>query len=967
MLKSLLLNLFLLLFCCQISFGQETFAINISKQSGIPNVTVYDFIQDSKGFIWITTNVGISRYDGFEFVSYNAQEQTSLAGSSIFEDKYGRIWYENFDGYLYYVKNEQLFALKQNRPGEYLPFGIVDNYIFVSQQKGIDVYDLKTLKLIKSIEIDAKNPVSSRVFQKAYYFLAENTLYRIDKNLELKKSTYFNDNGFNVNMMCDNGQQLFMIYKNSDQHRLHFVNSDLKYDRAVDLPTSTSVMSMQFLDNKYWLFSNQGAFVYDENFKFINSHADLGLDVSVNKCIIDRSGNHWFSSLRNGLYIISDFKNKVYNLNNMELAFLVKKKNSYMVGSYQSQIYETDLNFNLKSELVNHGAQNFIMNLFYDEENDLIFNTTTKGLFIFHGKKKVYFEDIAVKRILKLDHKYYAVTTSGFVLLIKNPIVKEDAPPSKWDDLYNKNFPSTTKNGAALLSNLRAKSLCFYGDDSKFIVSSNIGLYVFDPTGYKELLIEGKSFYGSDLFYYNKKLYLLDNNGNFVVVYRSGNVSFLNNELGIPPNSIRYIKRFGDVLYLACANRIFEYDLAVSSSLIYSYNTNLLVVNDLIRTYNELILLAGTKLVTIGLNRKRLEYSNPEFYFNNCFVNTESISKDKLQNLKSSENSIRFTYSLLDYASSKEPRMSYRLNKGEWIALTAGSREIQLVSLSPGKYKLEVQMNNYILDQSINFQIQYPFYFQWWFILSVFVVIVSLIAMSYYIRMRSLRKKIQLLNEKIILENKLKVSMLTSIKAQMNPHFFYNALNTIQSYIFSNDKFNATTYLAKFSKLTRMILEMSGQETIKLEDEIASLKLYLELEKMRFQSDFEFEIVVDKQMDVQSLSIPSMLIQPYVENAVKHGLLHKEGAKTLAIHFYDHEDFVVVVIEDNGVGREKSAKINQQKFDKPKSFSTESNKTRLDILNHDKDVVSVRYEDKMSSNYVPLGTKVTLNISKKWQ
>ena len=235
------------------------------------------------------------------------------------------------------------------------------------------------------------------------------------------------------------------------------------------------------------------------------------------------------------------------------------------------------------------------------------------------------------------------------------------------------------------------------------------------------MLIEGKSFYGSDLFYYNKKLYILDNNGNFAVLYRSGSLSYLNSELGIPNNAIRYIKRFGDVLYLACANRIFEYDLTVSSSLIYSYNTNMLNISDFVKTDDALVLLSGKKIVTIGLNRKRIEYANPEFYFNNCYVNTESIPFEKLKNLKSTENSLRFTYSLLDYASSKEPRMSYRINKGDWITLTAGSREIQLVSLSPGKYKLEVQMNNYILDQFIEFEVKYPYYFQWWFILLIFV------------------------------------------------------------------------------------------------------------------------------------------------------------------------------------------------------------------------------------------------------
>jgi LytS/YehU family sensor histidine kinase len=138
--------------------------------------------------------------------------------------------------------------------------------------------------------------------------------------------------------------------------------------------------------------------------------------------------------------------------------------------------------------------------------------------------------------------------------------------------------------------------------------------------------------------------------------------------------------------------------------------------------------------------------------------------------------------------------------------------------------------------------------------------------------------KSKLMEEKFELEKELNRSVLTSIKSQLNPHFFYNALNTIQSFVYMDDRKNASNYLGRFSKLTRTILEMSEKETISLKEEIEALTLYLELEKMRFEDSFSFEMNY-QGVDAELENIPPMLIQPYVENAVKHGLLHKKGNK----------------------------------------------------------------------------------------
>jgi two-component system LytT family sensor kinase len=225
------------------------------------------------------------------------------------------------------------------------------------------------------------------------------------------------------------------------------------------------------------------------------------------------------------------------------------------------------------------------------------------------------------------------------------------------------------------------------------------------------------------------------------------------------------------------------------------------------------------------------------------------------------------------------------------------------------------------------------------------------------------RKESQAWATQLRYEQNLNKSVLTSIKAQMNPHFFYNALNTIQSYIFSDDKRNATTYLNKFSNLTRMILEMSEKDRVPLRQEIRALTLYLELEKSRFHENFSFQLNVDDQIDQEMVSIPTMLIQPYVENAIKHGLLHKTDNRELMIDIKQSEQTLQVSIDDNGVGRAQSAEYNKQRPDKPESFSSQANQIRLDILNNGRQSkVGVQFIDKHNEHQAPAGTTVIISI-----
>ncbi len=176
----------------------------------------------------------------------------------------------------------------------------------------------------------------------------------------------------------------------------------------------------------------------------------------------------------------------------------------------------------------------------------------------------------------------------------------------------------------------------------------------------------------------------------------------------------------------------------------------------------------------------------------------------------------------------------------------------------------------------------------------------------------------QLTREKEIevlkLQKDLATSQLTTLRTQMNPHFIFNALNSIQQYILQGNVDEANRYLSKFSKLQREILNNSSQQFISLQKEIEMLTLYLQLEALRFGHSFSYEIITDNNLDILEIPIPTMIVQPFIENAIWHGLMAKEGEKKLAIHFKIIEDeFLICTIKDNGIGREASAKLKEKR------------------------------------------------------
>lgn len=220
-----------------------------------------------------------------------------------------------------------------------------------------------------------------------------------------------------------------------------------------------------------------------------------------------------------------------------------------------------------------------------------------------------------------------------------------------------------------------------------------------------------------------------------------------------------------------------------------------------------------------------------------------------------------------------------------------------------------------------------------------------------------------------LMENNRKIAetKLLALRLQMNPHFIFNSLTAINNFILNNDTEHASLLLTKFSRFVRQVLDNSKTEWVSLQDELKALQIYMELEQLRFENKFEVNIYVSADLDKQMIHVPPLIIQPYVENAIWHGLLHKkDGNPALSINCWKEDDMIFLQIEDNGVGREAAARINKNALTSHKSHGIKVTEERLQILNQVYNVgASVEIADLVMSDNKPGGTQVTLKMKIK--
>jgi len=287
-------------------------------------------------------------------------------------------------------------------------------------------------------------------------------------------------------------------------------------------------------------------------------------------------------------------------------------------------------------------------------------------------------------------------------------------------------------------------------------------------------------------------------------------------------------------------------------------------------------------------------------------------------------------------------------------------RKALMANLSPGSYRFEVQgrypWQEWQRTSSYSFVIATPFWRTWWFWSLLGLSLGTLLYM--WLRDRWKRREARLLLEQELIDMERK-----ALRLQMNPHFIFNALDSISSFIFKNDQKQAVRYLNNFAKLMRYTLESSMEPVHPVENEVSILKNYLELEKLRFSGQFDYEIVVDEEISYD-VGLPPMLLQPHVENAVLHGLKPKQDKGFLKIVFSLEEEVLVCEIDDNGIGR---AAAKQMGGHKPhRSMASRINEDRIELLRRSENAAfSLEIIDKTNEDGNALGTRVIIRLPAK--
>jgi LytS/YehU family sensor histidine kinase len=264
----------------------------------------------------------------------------------------------------------------------------------------------------------------------------------------------------------------------------------------------------------------------------------------------------------------------------------------------------------------------------------------------------------------------------------------------------------------------------------------------------------------------------------------------------------------------------------------------------------------------------------------------------------------------------------------------------------------------------VTFTIAKPFYFEWWFLVLSIAIPILFIGL---ILKRSISKIKKREAEKTANFNKLAEAELKTLRAQMNPHFMFNTLNAVQELVLNGNDELSRIYFADFAKMMRMILHNSTEKFISLEKEIDFLQLYLKFEKIRFQEKFEVIFTIDPALETFNIRIPGMIIQPIIENAINHGLLHRKEGGILEITLQEiHENGknkLVCCVKDNGIGLKNTSSLNSNKEEGYRSMSSLITKERIELLNMiygaGKYALTINEIDE-SGNYK--GTKVELKI-----
>jgi ligand-binding sensor domain-containing protein len=975
-------------------FAQDYVFKRYTTSDGLVNEVILQIMQDSNGFLWISTASGISRFDGTHFKNYGYTEGLQgLIVYKIFEDKNHRLWIGTSKG-IARLEGSLFIQYSNTGPGESIVFnfGEFSQYGLVAFSE-TGMYKLedenKWSKINVLPEYNRSNCIEMIEADSGVYMNYKNAI--IFKRPDFAARVLIEDNFVGAENLC-NGIQVKnkRVYAGVKNKLYEITNGEITL--LIDsIPINKFYNFTVEPNGDIWINSSQkGLFRYQFSGKLTRNVSSYRYDSNTSGFpFIDDQGHLWITSYE-GLVRTSV---KVYEDFTPARKAPSSKRFSVFPGSGEEVIVSDAFGLHVLKDrelLTLQRPPSYANEKRYTEDIAEGFArdsrrytwivTRQRKMLCWTGSQLLDYSPLLPRRSEDYIRNLAVNPVNNTVFMCDDStlISGNEMQFTAFKDVAGNIFPKTTsvlftQDGIGIV-NVFSKGIYFITRDNRIvkapyqldIIDKGSFTYFFeDPDGWIWISNAGK---GLVRFRINRSNYSVTD------------ISKLTTEHGLPSNRIVYMAFDSKQnTWVSCSNGIVvlrKNDLDSSSWDTYPIGDE---QNIAIKPPSSIIadglgnvwLASLNQLTKIDVNKLVLKKVVPRVVIERVLLNMKatdwSVFSDSVQgylqlpaqlNLAHHQNVLGIEFTGVSMYNAETFEYSYKLQPIDtaWSAPTT-NKFISLVKLLPGTYSFQVKSRGkgtgWSDPKKFEFTIRPPFWETWWFRSLVIIIAASIIIAVYRTRVKKIHQDAHMRNQMLELEMK-------ALKAQMNPHFIYNALNSIQSLIADNRKSPAINYIGKFSRLLRQILDYSENNVITLEKELQALVLYIQLESLRLNMDLEYTFTTADDLITENEMLPPLILQPFVENALWHGLSRKEGAKRLTIHMSQESFYLLCTVTDNGVGRANAA-LHKGGIYPSKGIDI----TLKRLVNHNRRVESpVEYVDLIDEEGRPAGTKVIIRISR---
>lgn len=944
-------TLFFILFS-HVILAQDPYYINYSIEDGLPSSNIYSVFQEENGMIWFTTDVGIIKYNSKTFELSNTDN--GLSDNEVFKmklDAKGRIWMQTLNGKPCYIYKNKIY---NNQNSNFLK-KIKSNGMCINLYTAPNKSIYLTYRNGTIITIDKNNNINHHYIDNLslggswlndgnIYAAGSQFIYNISKNKEVK----ILPSNYSPRVFHLKDETLF-----SEKNVLYTTKNN-SFKKIISLDENQEIINVvEEKKNDWWICTRNGLF----HFKNGIISSSIFKEHIVSDILKDFEGNYWVTTLNKGVLFIPSLNIKQF-LHDTKIKSLAVNKGDLWIGGERNNYYHKN-NSSINGYNLNEDwKEDKISNIrFYNNKTYILGKS---GFKIIEKSKNQNFK-ISINDILVQEDKYFIGTTFTAKLAINK--------------LSNQSL-ATLHNNPILLK--RTNILC-EGKEKDIWIGTNFGLFKYNT---KDSIVDfgkkNKTLDSSieDLFFDNETntLFVATASKGIIVIKNNFVIKKFNLKNGLNSNTCISIKKIKTNNYLIGSNNGLNL-LDIKTDKLINFNSALGINNKRIKDIevinNTTYLATDNGVLSFNLDYLQTKFVKPKCIIN-LLKNENGIIKEKINDYTKRDVSVSFNG--ISFIDKGEVQYYYKLENQDNKWSYTKETQVNYKSLPPNKYTFKVYcVNSFGIKsniQKISFEITPPFWQKLWFKLIILSVL-SLLSFLYIkirfkkqqLRFEEEKLKIQIERDKANLEKQMIELEQKALRMQMNPHFIFNALNTIKGYYSEGNDEKAGDYISNFSMLLRMLLE-NTEPVISLSTEIKMLKLYIDLTKIRYKNSFQYQITITNDISKEETAIPTLLLQPIVENAIIHGLAPKKENGKLLISFSKKNNQLVCIVEDNGIGR--NASLLKQKHKQHESKAIEITKERLALLEKENDQKSEFKIDDLYNEYNnAIGTKVTIKIPHK--